>query len=314
MLKRLTLSVFLLSLLSLISCQSNQTLNRPIPNPGRTITHARGETVVPLKPDRVVALDNIALDSVLALEVEPVAALINENTGQFPVHLRDQITERAQKLSPNQQNLERITQLNPDLIIGGKNVEAVYNQLNEIAPTVLLGKSGTSAWKEKLLLTAEAVGKPEKGESLLEAYQQRSQDLASRLENPQEIEVSVVRVSPNGLRLYQNDTFVGGILNDVGLSRPPSQDKDDLWINISRERLDAADGDVIFVWSLGEDAETAYKRLQDDPLWSKLEAVQAGKVYQVPGYWIGRGPIAANKVLDDLSIYLLEEEQNNNEL
>ncbi len=307
MLKRLTLSVFLLSLLSLISCQSNQTLNRPIPNPGRTITHARGETVVPLKPDRVVALDNIALDSVLALEVEPVAALINENTGQFPVHLRDQITERTQKLSPNQQNLERITQLNPDLIIGGKNVEAVYNQLNEIAPTVLLGKSGTSAWKEKLLLTAEAVGKPEKGESLLEAYQQRSQDLASRLENPQDIEVSVVRVSPNGLRLYQNDTFVGGILNDVGLSRPPSQDKDNLWINISRERLDAADGDVIFVWSLGKDAETAYKRLQDDPLWSKLEAVQAGKVYQVPGYWIGRGPIAANKVLDDLSTYLLEE-------
>ena len=307
MLKRLTLSVFLLSLLSLISCQSNQTLNRPIPNPGRTITHARGETVVPLKPDRVVALDNIALDSVLALEVEPVAALINENTGQFPVHLRDRITERTQKLSPNQQNLERITQLNPDLIIGGKNVEAVYNQLNAIAPTVLLGKSGTSAWKEKLLLTAEAVGKPEKGESLLEAYQQRSQDLASRLENPQEIEVSVVRVLPNGLRLYQNDTFVGGILNDVGLSRPPSQDKDDLWINISRERLDAADGDVIFVWSLGEDAETAYKRLQDDPLWSKLEAVQAGKVYQVPGYWIGRGPIAANKVLDDLSTYLLEE-------
>ncbi len=307
MLKRLTLSVFLLSLLSLISCQSNQTLNRPIPNPGRTITHARGETVVPLKPDRVVALDNIALDSVLALEVEPVAALINENTGQFPVHLRDRITERTQKLSPNQQNLERITQLNPDLIIGGKNVEAVYNQLNEIAPTVLLGKSGTSAWKEKLLLTAEAVGKPEKGESLLEAYQQRSQDLASRLENPQDIEVSVVRVSPNGLRLYQNDTFVGGILNDVGLSRPPSQDKDNLWINISRERLDAADGDVIFVWSLGKDAETAYKRLQDDPLWSKLEAVQAGKVYQVPGYWIGRGPIAANKVLDDLSTYLLEE-------
>ncbi|MFP4133978.1 MAG: ABC transporter substrate-binding protein [Halothece sp.] len=299
MLGRLTLSIFFLGLFTLTAC-NNQTVDRPIPDPGRTITHARGETVVPQNPDRVIALDNIALDSVLALEVEPIAALINENTGDFPVHLRDQITERTQKLSPNQQNLERITQLDPDLIIGGKNVEAVYNQLNQIAPTVLLGESGTSAWKEKLLLTAEAVGKPEKGEALLKEYQQRADDLASRLENPEEIEVSVVRVLPNGLRLYQNDTFVGGILKDVGLSRPASQDEDDLWMQISRERMELADGDVIFVWSLGEEAETTQKRLEEDPLWKKLDAVQAGNVYQVPGYWIGRGPIAANKVLADL--------------
>lgn len=309
MLKRLTLSVFFFGLFSLTACNNDQTLDRPIPDPGRTISHARGETVVPVDPDRVIALDNIALDSVLALEVEPIAALINPNTGDFPVHLRDRMTDRTQKLSPNQQNLERITELNPDLIIGGKNVEAVYNQLNQIAPTILLGESGTSAWKEKLLLTAEAVGKAEKGESLLEGYQQRSQDLAARLENPQDMEVSVVRVLPNGLRLYQNDTFVGGILKDVGLSRPPSQDEDDLWLQISRERMELADGDVIFVWSLGSEAETTRKRLEDDPLWAKLDAVEAGRVYEVPGYWIGRGPIAANKVLDDLSTYLLEEKQ-----
>jgi iron complex transport system substrate-binding protein len=308
MLKRITLSVLLIGMFSLTGC-NNQTVDRAIPDPGRTITHAKGETVVPQNPDRVIALDNIALDSVLALEVKPIAALINPNTGDFPVHLRDQITERTQKLSPNQQNLERITKLNPDLIIGGKNVEAVYNQLNQIAPTVLLGESGTSAWKEKLLLSAEAVGKRDQGEALLEEYEQRADDLASRLDNPEDIEVSVVRVLPDGLRLYQNDTFIGGILKDVGLSRPQSQDENDLWLQISRERMELADGDVIFVWSLGEEAATTRKRLEDDPLWSKLDAVQAGKVYEVPGYWIGRGPIAANKVLDDLSTYLSEEKQ-----
>jgi iron complex transport system substrate-binding protein len=308
MLKRITLSVLLIGMFSLTGC-NNQTVDRAIPDPGRTITHAKGETVVPQNPDRVIALDNIALDSVLALEVKPIAALINPNTGDFPVHLRDRITERTQKLSPNQQNLERITKLNPDLIIGGKNVEAVYNQLNQIAPTVLLGESGTSAWKKKLLLSAEAVGKRDQGEALLEEYEQRADDLASRLDNPEDIEVSVVRVLPDGLRLYQNDTFIGGILKDVGLSRPQSQDENDLWLQISRERMELADGDVIFVWSLGEEAATTRKRLEDDPLWSKLDAVQAGKVYEVPGYWIGRGPIAANKVLDDLSTYLSEEKQ-----
>ncbi|MDJ0593425.1 MAG: hypothetical protein QNJ72_26140 [Pleurocapsa sp. MO_226.B13] len=49
------------------------------------------------------------------------------------------------------------------------------------------------------------------------------------------------------------------------------------------------------------------KQLKADPLWSKLNAVQQGKVYDVPSYWIGMGPIAANLVLDDLFKYLVEK-------
>jgi iron complex transport system substrate-binding protein len=307
MLQRFSLSLFLLGLLTLVSCQRNETVSRPIPEPANLITHTKGKTAVPISPERVVALDNIALDSVLALGVKPIAALIDDSTGKFPVHLRDQITERTEKLSSNQPNLERIAQLKPDLIIGGKNVESVYNQLNQIAPTILLEKGGSTDWKRGLLLTAEAVGKLKQGETLLDNYNQRVEQLRSRLKNPQEIKVSVVRVFPQGLRLYQNDTFIGGILKDIGLSRPASQTQNTLWVQISREKLAAADGDVIFVWNLGEEAQTKLAQLKQDPLWSTLNAVQAGKVYEVPPYWIGSGPIAANNILNDLTTYLLDK-------
>ncbi|PSB23096.1 iron-siderophore ABC transporter substrate-binding protein, partial [filamentous cyanobacterium CCP2] len=46
------------------------------------------------------------------------------------------------------------------------------------------------------------------------------------------------------------------------------------------------------------------------PLWSTLSAVQQGRVYEVPGYWIGDGPIAANAVIDDLFKYLVETPQS----
>jgi len=50
------------------------------------------------------------------------------------------------------------------------------------------------------------------------------------------------------------------------------------------------------------------EKLEGDPLWSQLEAVQQGNIYQVNGsYWIGTGPIAANLVIDDLFRYLVEE-------
>ncbi|MFP4644565.1 MAG: ABC transporter substrate-binding protein [Spirochaetales bacterium] len=302
-----TVPAAILFLFALLGCEDNQELSRSIPDPGKTITHAAGETVVPENPERVVALDNIALDSVIALDVEPVGALINENTGEFPVHLRERITDTTRRLASSEQDLERITQLEPDLIIGGKNVESAYEQLNQIAPTILLGESGTTAWKDKLLLTAEALGDPDRGQELLDEYNENTSDLASRIEEPSDIEVSIVRVFPDGLRLYQNETFVGGILNDVGLSRPSSQDKDQLWDNISLERAEEADGDAVFVWSLGEEADRAYEQLQEDPLWASLDAVQAGNVYSVPGYWIGRGPIAADEVLNDLERYLVDE-------
>ena len=73
-----------------------------------------------------------------------------------------------------------------------------------------------------------------------------------------------------------------------------------------------ADGDVIFVWAgdwQGENvlqAQTAWQQLKADPLWSKLDAVQQGKVYDVPGYWLSVGPISANLILDDLFKYLVD--------
>jgi iron complex transport system substrate-binding protein len=80
---------------------------------------------------------------------------------------------------------------------------------------------------------------------------------------------------------------------------------------ISREQLGQADGDVIFLWtgeSISDVASTAQEKLEvllQDPLWRRLKAVQAGRVYTVPSYWIGSGPIAANAILDDLFTFLI---------
>lgn len=53
-------------------------------------------------------------------------------------------------------------------------------------------------------------------------------------------------------------------------------------------------------------ADIELKRLQTDPLWQSLEAVQQGQVYRVGHYWgAGNSPLAATWVLDDVEQYLL---------
>ncbi|NJL39090.1 MAG: ABC transporter substrate-binding protein, partial [Leptolyngbyaceae cyanobacterium SM1_4_3] len=87
-------------------------------------------------------------------------------------------------------------------------------------------------------------------------------------------------------------------------------------ISISRELLSQSDGDVLFVWTAENEAEANQKaqknleELQHDPLWKTLDVVQKNKVYFVPSYWIGAGPIAANAVIDDLFKYLIETPQS----
>ncbi len=69
---------------------------------------------------------------------------------------------------------------------------------------------------------------------------------------------------------------------------------------------------MIFIWTTGgtdeisQQAEVEKDKLKTDQLWSQLNAVQQEQVYEVPGYWIGNGPMAANAIVDDLFKYLVE--------
>jgi len=277
----------------------------------RMVEHAMGTTAVPQSPQRVVSLN--WLDQVLALGVKPIGS-----THNVEAYLQDQLTGIENIGSSEAPNLEKITLLKPDLILGRQEYHKdLYGRLNQIAPTVLEGFSGGGEWKEILQLYGEAVGKPEVADQVLQDYDNRITQLREQLgDRLQTLKVSVVRIRPDGIALYLKSSFAGTILEDVGLSRPPSQDQElssQGWnqITISKERLQDADGDVIFLWAFGDTAQAQQRaqaklaELQADPLWSQLEAVKQGKVYEVPDYWIGGGPIAANRVLDDLFKYLV---------
>lgn len=98
----------------------------------------------------------------------------------------------------------------------------------------------------------KVLGKQEEIKQLLQKYQGRlvefKQKMGSKLSQTQ---VSLVRVYPQQISLYLNNSFAGSILEDTGLSRPAFQNqgikgKSPFQIIISREQMSLADGDVIF--------------------------------------------------------------------
>ncbi|MGH4019402.1 MAG: ABC transporter substrate-binding protein [Pseudonocardiaceae bacterium] len=273
----------------------------------RTIEHAMGRTEVPVQPERVVVLDTGEFDAVTALGVKPVGAVRAPADSGFLEYLSDEARGVELVGTIAEPNLEKIASLRPDLILSSKlRHEEFYDELSGIAPTVFAETVGV-VWKENFLLDARALGMEGKARRMLDGYEQRAAQLGSKIGDPAATSVSLVRFTPDQIRLYAKGSFIGTVLDDVGFSRPPSQQPDETFVEVSAEQIAQADGDVIFVSSYGPAAETGLPSVTAGPLWQTLGAVEAGKVQLVPDdHWmLGIGIGAAQLVLDDLEAHFL---------
>jgi iron complex transport system substrate-binding protein len=291
----------------------------------RLVKHMMGETQVPANPQRVITLDANLLATALALGIQPVGSVarvdIDGQTGLGPI--KPYLDDHAQELTIvgySEVNLEKVLLVKPDLILGNHHYEAIYEQLSRIAPAVFYDYTENNfRWKDLTRFSAKVLGKSQEAEKLLNDYYQRIQELRRKLglgvassegNHVSNIQVSVIIPDFNGVRLMHRDILAGSVLKDVGLSRPPEQDKDGLQSFVSFEFIPQMDGDVIFVVShRDKESSDLINQLKNHPLWSQLEAVKQGKVYLVDAEnWSGTDIVRANLILDDLFKYLADEE------
>jgi iron complex transport system substrate-binding protein len=268
----------------------------------RTITHARGTTRLERKPERVVVLDTGEIDAMLALGTVPVG--MATPNGVVPSYLQPQLQGSTNVGSLDGLRLEAIAALQPDLILGSQlRVDALYDQLSAIAPTVFSIRPGFP-WKENLLLAGAALGEETRATEVLNDYQRRADAVRARFTEPPTI--SLLRFMPERTRLYGNLSMIGVVLRDIGLPRPANQNIEELAIEISPERISEADADWIFYSSYGPRDGTAEGSVVGGELWNRLGAVQRGTARQVDDevWFLGLGPLGASRVLDDLQAFL----------
>jgi len=274
----------------------------------RTVEHAMGKTEIKTKPKRVVALDASFVDATLILDT-PVVGYTDYRSinGKLPDYLGDDRTtygSEAQAVGTlAEPNLEKIAELNPDLIITAKvRHEKLYDQLSAIAPTVMSETTGPT-WKDNIRLEAKALGAEDLAEKEISSYEQAAKTVGdainAKASNPA---ISVVRFVDGPTRLYQNASFSGIVLKDAGLKRPAPQDVNDFALEISPERIKDADADAIFVTVYADEKGLGQKtaaQFKANPLWKPL----APKVHEVSDttWMTGVGLQGAWAILTDLA-------------
>jgi iron complex transport system substrate-binding protein len=270
----------------------------------RTIKHAMGETKLEKKPERVIVLDTGELDNVVALGIKPVGIAYTDGSPTMPSYIGDKGGTPENVGTTNNLNLEAITKLNPDLILGSQlRAEALYPKLAAIAPTVFSVRPGY-VWKENFLLNAAALDRQADAAKMLEDYTKKATETGDAIEKKLGVRptVTALRFMPGRIRLYAKKSFIGTILIDAKIGQPTSSQVDDLAAEVSAEQISKADGDFILYSTYGDPAKTAQASVLGGPLWTGLNAVKAGKAKPVldETYFLGLGVLAADVVLDDM--------------
>lgn len=271
-----------------------------------TANETLGDTEIPEKPERIIALDTGELDNLLALGIKPIAYSHSDSMTQVPEYLD---TGDAVDLGGyGQLDLEQVKNLEPDLIIGSSlriDDDGLKEQLQEIAPTVLSVRPGL-VWKDNFELFATAVGEEEKAAELLEEYDARIKEVGEEVIEANGGEaptISMLRFMSGKIRLYGNYSFIGVILQDAGLPRTEIEDIDELQTEITAEEITQAKGDWLLWGTYGDPAATDQDAVVDGPLWGEVPAVKNGSVVEeVPDeiWYLGLGTVGAGMVLDQL--------------
>ena len=277
----------------------------------REIEHAMGKTEIKGEPKKIVILTNEGTEALLELGVKPVGAVKSWTGKPWYKHIEKEM-EGVQNLGDESQvNLEAIAALSPDLIIGNKmRHEKIYDQLSKIAPTVY-SNTLRGEWKTNFEFYAKVLNKEKEGQDIIKKFDDRAANIAKVAGDKLKTEISIVRFMPGKTRIYLGDTFSGIILKQIGFARPKNQSSNEFILEIGKERLQEADGQVMFyfTYETGDGQGAAReKEWLEDPMFKTLNAVKSNKIFKVDdAIWNTAGGVkAANLMLTDIEKFVKE--------
>ncbi len=282
----------------------------------RTLETAYDDVTVEGTPERVVTLYEGALDSALAVGVEPLGAVATRGGAGVARYIQDDAGDIPIVGTVVETNLEAVAALEPDLILASPRLpEEQHRLLSQLAPVVTPpGQEGFRAgfWRSEARVFARALGREDAMEDVIDDVDKRIGRLSQRLDRTvpdADRDALLARWMPQGPMVMHPELFATGILGKVGFEvqggdlvkagRPHS----DL---LSLENLGRLDHDWLFMATLNADGEDALAEARRNSGLGRLDVVKNERMIPVDGQlWTSAsGPLAAQAVLDRVAAVL----------
>ncbi|OMF19279.1 hypothetical protein BK133_29925 [Paenibacillus sp. FSL H8-0548] len=276
----------------------------------RTITHLKGEAIVPTKIDRIVVLSAAYIDHLLTIGEKPYGVNVEVRYGgDYLAYMASELEGVQLVGSADSPNLEAIAQLEPDVIlIESRTAEETYAQLEKIAPTIVLGtewleyEDDTTYWTQDLLKVAELYDKVEMAKEKIAELELKTAQASEKINGLENNQLAYLRVREKNLQIYAEKGHPTNTLlyHDLGFSKTaltPDEQRSDL----SLEIIPDLDADYV-VLEVDPNGRDNLNSINKSVLWSKVPAVQSNMVYETDSYWLfkGWGVIGRGLIVDDV--------------
>lgn len=277
-------AILILGTAVLAGCRNQENTDGDAKTETIKVTDAKGEVEIPKNPERIVDLSgNSDILSVLGYQVVGTANSDAYDYTKFPSYLEETL-KGAKILGYSMQDtmdVEGILELEPDLILISNVQEKMYEQLKDVAPTVMIELEQID-WREDMRKIGRMFKKEDKVDAWLKEYQKVAEEKGEEIRSQYGQETTYLPLLASGGQLYVFDAAgIGGVMfEDMGLKKPadlPKQDNISLPV-ISYEGLAKLDADYIFVVGTKEDTESLF----DNAVFKSMRAVQEGNVVKMP--------------------------------
>lgn len=289
-----------------VGCGVSDKASKDDASPENTVivTDVKGEVEIPENPERIVDLSgNSDILSILGYKVIGTANSDAYDYTKFPSYLENTLSG-AEILGYSMQDtmdVEAIMNLHPDLIVISTVQEKMYDQLSEIAPTVMI-QSEALNWKDDVKSFADVFNKEDEANKWLADYEAKGQENGQAIKSQYGEDTTYLSFLASGGQFFVFDGagFGSVLYEDLGLAKPegmPEQSDISLPV-VTYEGLASINTDYIFL--IATEADLA--ELENNAIWNSLPAVKEGHVVVLeasPYFNQGYSPIGRELLLDE---------------
>lgn len=270
------------------------------------VTDSNGKITVPKNPKKVVVFDNGSLDTIDALGAGE--RVVGAATANLPDYLSDyKDIESAGGIK--EPDLEKINQMQPDLIIISGRQSDFQDQLKEIAPTMYLAVDTSDTWnsiKHNVETLGQIFDKEEEAKKQLADLETSIKETKAKAEESQDKALTVL-VNEGQLSAYGKDSRFGIVYDTFGFAEADDAiEASTHGQSVSYEYVLDKNPDVLFVVDRtkaigGDDANN---NVADNDLVAQTTAGKENKVISLqPDVWYlsGGGLESTKLMLEDVN-------------
>ena len=260
-----------------------------------TVKHSSGETKIEKQPERIIALDMAALDTVDALGAGD--KVVGTVTKSVPSWLKDKYKDVASVGSLKEPDVEAIAKLKPDLLLIGARTASMYGDLSKNFTTVNADvdwekPNYSKQVEDQVRQIGQAVGKTDQAEKLVQQIQKKVDDYKDTAKDKGT--ALVLMANEGELSVYGPQSRWAPIYDVFGFKEATTDYKPDEGHKskkISFEAVKQLDPDYIFVVdrakAIGKtEGSTPAEQLMDNELINSTKAAKNKHiVYLTPERW-----------------------------